>query len=62
MVTTVRLKPETEAMARQLAKITGKTISDVIREAVDSYCDKVLKANTQDLTTTVPASQGKLTV
>lgn len=41
-MTSVRLKPATEAQLKRVASIQGKTVSRVVQEAVEGHCDQVL--------------------
>jgi hypothetical protein len=38
----VRLDEELEARLREAARVCGKPVSTIIREAVEGYCDRVL--------------------
>ena len=44
----VRLKPELEVRLKRVAKMTGKTVSGVIQEAVEEHCENALKTETLD--------------
>ena len=38
----VRLEPELDARLKEAARIAGKPVSEVVREAVRSTCDRIL--------------------
>ena len=45
----VRFDPVLEARLKRVARITGKTVSRVIQEAVEEHCDSVLQTETLDV-------------
>jgi hypothetical protein len=44
----VRFDPVLDAQLKRVARITGKTVSRVIQEAVEEHCQAVLQTETLD--------------
>lgn len=48
-MTSVRFDPILKARLKRVAEITEKTVSEVIREAVEKHCNAVLQEETLDV-------------